>query len=158
MTGFMTPQGLREKARSQDVMLLREFPSPEAAVIGDIPPRYRDVVQANQYFLAFHSYKAYRLHGRGVITLIGTTAGRQLTELIAERQADFTYTARHQIKANSGSNLPWANSLLSPLTRDKVDDYAPELQAVVVVLDAIAAVLMTCNFKVTPIDCYQRLQ
>lgn len=158
MTGFITPQGLREKARCQDVMLFREFPSPEAAILGDIPSRYRDVVQTNQYFLAFHTYKAYRLHGRGIITLISQPTDCQRTEPIGERQVNFTYTAKHQIKANSGSRLPWANSLLSPLARDKVDDYAPELQAVIVVLDAIAAVLMTCNFEVTPIDCYHRLQ
>lgn len=155
MTGFMTPQMLREKARSQNVMLLREFPSPEAAILGDIPARYQQVVQANQRLLAFHSYKAYKLFGRGVTTLASSIL--EQSTLSTQGQVDLAYTPRYRIKANSGSTLPWANSLMSPLTRDKVDDYIPELQAVIVVLDAIAAVAMTCNFEVTPAECYDQL-
>jgi len=154
MTGFITPQALRERARSQAVMLLREFPSPEAAVLGDIPARYQDMVQANQYRLAFHSYRAYKCYGRGVTTLTSLAASQQPSA--GDYPIQLTYTPRQQIKAGS-YNVPWTNSFLSPLARDKVNDYLPERQAVIVVLDAVAAVLMICNFQLTPRDCYQRL-
>ncbi|HEY9847150.1 MAG TPA: hypothetical protein V6D03_13260 [Candidatus Caenarcaniphilales bacterium] len=156
MTNFISPQKLREKARFQDVMLLREFPHPEATVLENIPPLYRQWVDSNQRLLAFHSYKAYTLHGRGVIT-IASSATQPVRPPIGEHQLDLTYTPRRHIRANSGHGLPWVNSLLSPLARDKVDDYRPELQAVIVVLDAIAAVLMIYSFEVTPLDCYSRL-
>lgn len=156
MTGFITPQVLRDRARSQAVMLLREFPSSEAAVLGNIPPRYREIVQANQHRLAFYSYRAYKCYGRGVTTLGPLTTGPQSTPA-GECPIHLTYTPRHQIKAGSNSSVPWANSLISPLARDKVDDYTPEQQAVIIVLDAVAAVIMVCSFEITPVDCYQRL-
>jgi len=156
MTGFITPQALRAKARSQTVMLLREFPNPEAAVLGDIPRRYQDIVQANQHRLAFHSYRAYKYYGRGVTTLASLAADQQLTPA-RDCPIHLTYTPRHQIKAGTSSGVPWVNSLMSPLARDKVDDYTPEQQAVIVVLDAVAAVIMICSFEVTPKDCYHRL-
>jgi len=152
MTGFITPQVLRQRARSQAVMLLREFPSPEAAVLGDIPLRYQEIVQANEYRLAFYSYRAYKCYGRGVTTL----ASLEQPTPVGDCLIHLTYTPRQQIKAGN-NEVPWSNSFLSPLTRDKVDDYLPEQQAVIVVLDAVAAVLMIGNFTLSPMDCYQRL-